>query len=150
MGIGLVESEGDFGLQGAPPTHPELLDWLATEFRDTHGWSLKKLCKTIVMSSTYRQSSAVDPEILKIDPRNRLLSRGPRFRLPAETVRDQALSAAGLLSEKMFGPPAMPPQPPGIWKTITTRGIGKPAKERTAIDARSTPIGSAPVLTRRC
>jgi hypothetical protein len=118
MGIGLVESEGDFGLQGASPTHPKLLDWLATEFRDTHGWSLKETCKTIVMSSTYRQSSAVEAEKLRLDPRNRLLSRGPRFRLPAETIRDQALNAAGLLSGKMYGPPVMPPQPPGVWRTI--------------------------------
>jgi hypothetical protein len=118
MGIGLVESEGDFGLQGSPPTHPVLLDWLATEFRDAHVWSLKAMCKTIVMSSTYRQSSAADAEKLQADSRNRLFSRGPRFRLPAETVRDQALSAAGLLSAKMFGSPVMPPQPPGVWKTI--------------------------------
>jgi hypothetical protein len=118
FGIGIVESEGDFGSQGSPPSHPLLLDWLATELRDTHDWSFKKMCKTIVMSSTYRQSSNVDPVKLEADPRNRLLGRGPRFRLPAETVRDQALAAAGLLSQKMFGPPVMPPQPPGVWKTI--------------------------------
>jgi hypothetical protein len=118
FGIGIVESEGDFGSQGSPPSHPRLLDWLATELRDTHDWSLKKTCKTIVMSSAYRQASNVDPAKLEADPRNRLLGRGPRLRLPAETVRDQALSAAGLLSQKMFGAPAMPPQPPGVWKTI--------------------------------
>jgi hypothetical protein len=95
-----------------------LLDWLATELRDTHQWSLKKLCKTIVMSSTYRQSSVSDAEKLKADPGNRLLSRGPRFRLPAESVRDQALFASALLSNKMYGPPVMPPQPTGVWKSI--------------------------------
>jgi hypothetical protein len=118
FGIGLVESEGDFGSQGTPPSHPLLLDWLATELRDTHGWSLKKLCKTIVMSATYQQSSMVEPAKLEADPRNRSLSHGPRFRLVAETVRDQALAASGLLSPKMYGPPVMPPQPDGVWKTI--------------------------------
>jgi hypothetical protein len=118
FGIGLVESEGDFGSQGTPPSHPLLLDWLATELRDTHAWSLKKLCKTIVMSATYRQSSIVNAAKLEADPRNRLLSRGPRFRLAAETVRDQALAASGLLSQKMYGRPVMPPQPDGVWKTI--------------------------------
>jgi hypothetical protein len=118
FGAGLVQTEEDFGSQGAPPSHPLLLDWLATEFRDTHQWSLKKLCNTIVMSSTYRQSSVVEEEKRQADPQNRLLGRGPRFRLPAEAVRDQALAAAGLLSTKMYGPPVMPPQPPGVWKTI--------------------------------
>ena len=118
FGIGLVETEGDFGSQGAPPSHPELLDWLATELRDTHQWSLKKLCKTIVMSSTYRQSSVADDVKLAADPQNRLVSGGPRYRLAAETVRDQALAASGLLSRKMFGPPVMPPQPPGVWRSI--------------------------------
>ncbi|MCC6492431.1 MAG: PSD1 domain-containing protein [Pirellulales bacterium] len=118
FGVGLVETEGDFGLQGAPPSHQLLLDWLAIEFRDADEWSLKKLCKTIVMSSTYRQSSTCTAEQRAVDGRNRLLGRGPRFRLPAETVRDQALAAAGLLSRTMFGPPVMPPQPPGVWKSI--------------------------------
>jgi hypothetical protein len=118
FGIGIVETEGDFGSQGTPPSHPLLLDWLAMEFRDTHQWSLKKLCKTIVMSSTYRQSSIADAAKLRADPQNRLLARGPRFRLPAEVVRDQALATSGLLSRKMYGPPVMPPQPPGVWKSI--------------------------------
>jgi hypothetical protein len=118
FGVGLVETEEDFGTQGELPSHPQLLDWLAVEFRDTHKWSRKKLCKTIVMSATYRQSSHVTPELVKADPRNRLLSRGPRFRLEAEMIRDQALAVSGLLSRKMYGPPVMPLQPEGIWKTV--------------------------------
>ena len=116
FGIGLVETEEDFGTQGMLPTHPELLDWLAVDFRE-QGWSLKKLIKTIVMSRTYRQSSNVNDKALAVDPRNRLLSRGPRFRLSAEMVRDQALAVSGLLANKTGGPSVMPPQPPGIWKS---------------------------------
>lgn len=122
FGIGLVETEEDFGTQGELPSHPELLDTLAIEFRDTHRWSQKKLCKTIVMSATYRQSSRVTPALLKRDPRNRLLARGPRFRLEAEMIRDQALAVSGLLSHKLYGPPVMPPQPEGIWKTVYNSG----------------------------
>lgn len=116
FGIGFVETEEDFGTQGAPPSHPELLDWLAVDFRE-NGWSLKKLLKTIVMSNTYRQSSVTTEKHLRLDPRNRLLSRGPRFRLSAETVRDQALAASGLLTRQLGGPSVMPPQPSGIWKS---------------------------------
>lgn len=116
FGIGIVETEEDFGMQGAVPTHPELLDWLAVEYRE-NGWSLKKLLKTIVMSKAYQQSSKVTPEMLAADPRNRLLSRGPRFRLSAEMVRDQALAASGLLTRKIGGPSVMPPQPAGVWKS---------------------------------
>ena len=116
FGIGIVETEEDFGALGASPTHPELLDWLAVEYRD-NGWSLKKLLKAIVMSRTYRQSSDITPELREIDPRNQLLSRGARFRLSAETVRDESLAVAGLLSEKMSGPPVMPPQPDGLWRS---------------------------------
>lgn len=116
FGIGFVETEEDFGTQGTPPSHPELLDWLAVDFRE-NGWSLKKLLKTIVISSTYRQSSMATKKHLQIDPRNRLLSRGPRFRLSAETVRDQALAASGLLTRQIGGPSVMPPQPGGIWKS---------------------------------
>lgn len=116
FGIGLVETEEDFGAQGALPSHPELLDWLAVDFRE-NGWSLKQLLKTIVMSRSYRQSSAVTENLLEADPRNRLISRGPRFRLSAEMVRDQALAVSGLLTEKIGGPSVMPPQPPGIWKS---------------------------------
>ncbi len=116
FGIGIVETEEDFGALGALPTHPELLDWLAAEYRD-NGWSLKKLVRTILMSRTYRQSSAVTPEIRAVDPRNELLSRGARFRLSAETVRDESLAVSGLLSDKMGGPPVMPPQPDGMWRS---------------------------------
>lgn len=116
FGTGIVETEEDFGALGSPPTHPELLDWLAADYRDG-GWSLKKLIKTIVMSDTYRQRSDVTPALVAVDPRNLLLSRGSRFRLPAEAVRDQALAVAGLLSLKMGGPPVMPPQPAGLWRS---------------------------------
>jgi hypothetical protein len=118
FGLGLVESEEDFGTQGVLPSHPELLDWLGATYRDDLGWSQKRLLKTIVMSATYRQSSAPTAEKLQRDPENRLLSRGPRFRLPAEVIRDQALAVSGLLSAKMHGPSVMPPQPDGLWKTV--------------------------------
>ena len=116
FGMGIVETEEDFGSLGALPTHPELLDLLASEYRD-NGWSLKKLLKTIVMSRTYRQSSEVTATMREMDPRNQLLSRGPRFRLSGETVRDESLAVAGLLSKKMGGPPVMPPQPDGLWRS---------------------------------
>lgn len=116
FGVGIVETEEDFGTQGALPSHPDLLDWLAVEFRE-NGWSMKKLLKTIVMSKTYQQSSATTEAQVATDPRNRLLSRGPRFRLSAETVRDQALAASGLLTHKIGGPSVMPPQPGGVWKS---------------------------------
>jgi hypothetical protein len=117
FGTGLVETTEDFGTQGIPPTHRELLDWLAVEFMETHGWSVKKLLKQMVLSATYRQRSEVSPELLAKDPANRLLARGPRVRLPAESVRDQALAVSGLLSPKMYGPSVMPPQPDGIWQS---------------------------------
>jgi hypothetical protein len=116
FGTGIVETEEDFGTQGTPPTHPQLLDWLAVDFQE-NGWSLKKLIRTIVLSSSYRQSAVVTREKLAADPGNRLLSRGPRFRLSAEAVRDQALASAGLLTHKVGGPSVMPPQPPGVWKS---------------------------------
>lgn len=114
FGHGIVETAEDFGSQGELPSHPELLDWLSTEFmRD--GWSMKKIKRTIVTSATYRQSSRVTPELLERDPFNRLLARGPRFRVNAETVRDIALAASGLLSPKVGGPSAFPYQPEGVW-----------------------------------
>ena len=115
FGAGLVTTVEDFGTQGEKPSHPELLDWLALRFSDELGWSVKGLLKTIVMSATYRQSSRITPELLDVDPENRLLARGPRFRLSAEQIRDQALAVSGLLSRKMYGPSVFPPQPPGLW-----------------------------------
>ena len=110
FGIGIVQTSEEFGTQGELPSHPKLLDWLATEFVDS-GWDLKHLVKLLVTSAAYRQSSRVNPMLLERDPENRLLARGPRFRLSAEMVRDQALFVGGLLSSKMYGPPVKPPQP---------------------------------------
>jgi len=120
FGRGLVLTEEDFGSQGTLPTHPQLLDYLAVEFVKRN-WSIKSLLRLIVTSATYRQSSRVTDTARRADPDNILLSRAPRFRLEAETVRDQALAVAGLLSSKMYGPSVMPPQPAGIWK-ITYSG----------------------------
>ena len=117
FGRGLVETLEDFGAQGTPPTHPELLDHLALAFIDG-GWSIKALCREIVTSSTYQQASDATPEHLERDLYNGLLARGPRFRLEAEMVRDQALGVSGLLSPKMYGPPVYPPQPDGIWQVV--------------------------------
>ena len=110
FGIGIVETSEEFGTQGEPPSHPELLDWLATEYIRL-GWDTKRLLKLIVTSATYRQSSRVSDELARRDPYNRLLARGPRVRLPAEALRDQALAVSGLLSPKMYGPPVHPFQP---------------------------------------
>ena len=115
FGVGLVETEEDFGTQGEPPSHPELLDWLAVRYRES-GWDTKALLRLIVTSATYRQSSKVRPEMLEKDPRNRLLARAPRVRLEAEMVRDQALALSGLLSRKVGGPSVFPPQPDGLWQ----------------------------------
>jgi mono/diheme cytochrome c family protein len=133
FGTGLVETEEDFGTQGALPSHPELLDWLACRFASgtvappntpkfggaggaTQPWDVKALLRLIVTSATYRQSSRVTPMALQKDPRNRLFTRGPRYRLEAETVRDQALAISGLLSRKLGGPSVFPPQPSGLWQ----------------------------------
>ena len=114
LGTGLVKTAENFGLQGEYPSHPELLDWLATTFIDS-GWDVKALQRTIVTSATYRQASAVTPELLEEDPENRLLARGPRLRLPAQTIRDQALTVAGLLVDRIGGPSVKPYQPDGLW-----------------------------------
>jgi mono/diheme cytochrome c family protein len=114
FGRGIVETSEDFGVQGATPTHPELLDWLATEFV-AGKWSQKAILRTIVLSSTYRQASAVPPALAERDPYNRLLARGPRVRMEAEMVRDATLAVSGLLSGKMHGPSVFPLQPSGIW-----------------------------------
>jgi hypothetical protein len=114
FGRGIVETSEDFGTQGDTPSHPELLDWLATEFM-SKGWSMKGILREIVTSATYRQSSRVTPELIARDPYNRLYARGPRFRVEAEVVHDLALAASGLLSSKMYGPSVFPYQPDGIW-----------------------------------
>lgn len=114
FGLGIVETLEDFGPSGQPPSHPELLDHLALRFQHDLQWDVKKLLKELVLSATYRQTNRVRPELLGVDPRNRLLARGPRSRLPAEMVRDNALAVSGLLSKKMYGPSVMPPQPEGL------------------------------------
>jgi hypothetical protein len=144
FGSGIVETSEDFGMQGAPPSHPELLDWLAVEFMngtgsgsdlvgsalghqrnnplatargtDSSGWSMKRLHRLIATSATYKQDSTVSASLQERDPYNRLLARGPRFRVEAEMVRDISLTASGLLSRKLGGPSVMPPQPEGIWR----------------------------------
>lgn len=120
FGVGLVATQEDFGSSGDSPSHPELLDDLAVRFMDDMKWSTKSLLREIVLSATYRQSSQVSAEKLEIDPNNRYLSRGPRVRLPAEIVRDQALAISGLLSDKMYGPPTFPPLPAGVWTPFQT------------------------------
>jgi hypothetical protein len=117
FGHGIVETVEDFGMKGQPPTHPELLDWLAVEFMD-NGWSMKKVLRTIVTSATYRQSSRVTPELLERDDKNQLYARGPRIRMDAEMIRDNVLAVAGLLSKKQFGPPVRPYQPDGLWVKV--------------------------------
>ena len=117
FGAGLVPTLEDFGSVGEPPSHPELLDWLAVHFERDLRWDVKSLLREIVTSATYRQQSHASAALLERDPRNRLLSRGPRSRLTAEMVRDQALAASGLLSRKLHGPPVMPPQPDGVWES---------------------------------
>jgi mono/diheme cytochrome c family protein len=114
FGRGLVETSDDFGTRGAPPSHPELLDWLATELV-REKWSMKAIHRLIVTSASYRQSSATTPPLQERDPYNRLIARGPRFRMEAEMVRDTVLAASGLLSRRVGGPSVFPPQPDGIW-----------------------------------
>jgi hypothetical protein len=117
FGTGIVKTAEDFGSQGEAPSHPELLDWLAVEFRE-NGWDVKKLFRLMVTSSAYMQESALTDEKLKKDPDNRLLGRGPRFRMDAEMVRDYALSASGLLTPTIGGPSVKPYQPDGLWETV--------------------------------
>ena len=118
FGTGIVKTAEDFGSQGDPPSHPALLDWLAAEFIES-GWDVKAMQKLIVTSATYRQNSGAPEELLERDPENRLLARGPRFRLPAEMVRDTALAASGLLNGKIGGESVHPYQPPGVWEEIS-------------------------------
>jgi hypothetical protein len=117
FGRGLVETAGDFGTMGARPSHPELLDWLAVNFR-TGGWDMKGLYRLLVTSATYRQTASVTADRLTKDATNRLLSRGPRFRMDGEMLRDSALEASGLLVEKIGGPSVKPYQPPGLWEEV--------------------------------
>jgi hypothetical protein len=141
FGTGLVKTAEDFGSQGEPPSHPELLDWLAVEFRES-GWDVKAFVRLLVTSATYRQSSRIAdfgsgiadssrndpksevPDPYSIDPENRLLARGPRFRLPAEFIRDQALAASGLLNYEIGGKSVSPYQPPGLWEELMSREDG--------------------------
>ena len=121
FGIGLTKTAEDFGRQGEYPVHRDLLNWLAAEFRDT-GWDVKKLLRLIVTSAAYRRSSRVSPELLEADPQNRLLARGPRFRMPSWMIRDQALAASGLLVGTLGGAPVRPYQPPNVWEEATFGG----------------------------
>ncbi|MCX6366639.1 MAG: DUF1553 domain-containing protein [Armatimonadetes bacterium] len=121
FGVGLVKTSENFGVQGDAPSHPELLDWLAVEFRES-GWDVKKLVRRMVTSATYKQSSECTPELLRRDPENRLLARAPRLRLPAELVRDQALAVSGLLVTKIGGPSVKPYQPAGLWEEMSFKG----------------------------
>jgi hypothetical protein len=131
FGTGLVETAEDFGTSGTPPSHPELLDHLALRFQGDFKWSIKSMLREIVLSSTYRQTHRVSKELVENDSANRLLARGPRNRLSAEMVRDQALAVAGLLSPKMHGPPVYPPQPAGVWNSVYS---GATWKESTGED----------------
>jgi len=121
FGAGIVRTSGDFGISGELPTHPELLDWLAIEFRDG-GWDIKKFFTLLVTSATYRQAAVATPEKLEKDPQNRFLSRGPRFRMDAEMIRDYALAASGLLAPRLGGPSVKPYQPPGVWEAVAMIG----------------------------
>lgn len=139
FGTGIVETQEDFGSSGSAPTHPRLLDDLASRFQDEMSWSVKELLRELVLSSTYRQAAIATEKKLAMDPQNRLLSRGPRNRLPAETVRDQALAIAGLLNDTQFGAPVHPPIPDGVWKPFSsgdkwaTAAIGDPNRYRKTI-----------------
>ncbi len=117
FGQGLVTTPEDFGSQGERPSHPELLDWLAVEFME-NGWSMKHIHRLIVLSATYQQDARITEAAILRDPDNRLLARGPRWRMPAEMIRDNALAISGLLSTREGGPPVYPPQPAGIWRHV--------------------------------
>ena len=117
FGAGIVETTEDFGAMGTRPSHPQLLDWLAVDFEES-GWNVKRFYRQVVLSATYRQSAQVTPELLEKDPKNRLLARGPRFRMDSEMIRDTALQASGLIVNKIGGPSVKPYQPPNIWETV--------------------------------
>ena len=140
FGTGIVKTSEDFGSQGDPPSHPDLLDWLAVQFVDD-GWDVKAMMKRLVMSATYQQSSKTTPASAQRDPENRLLSRGPRFRLDAEMLRDQALAVSGLLVHRRGGPSVKPPQPDGLWHAVGYSGSNtvrfKADKEHKKIHRRT-------------
>ena len=140
FGTGLVETSEDFGNQGSVPSHPELLDWLAMTFR-REGWDVKKLIRRLVMTKAYRQDSSAPPADWKADPKNRLLARGPRYRLDAEMLRDQALALSGLLVNQLGGPSVKPPQPEGLWFAVGYTGSNtymfSPDKGRSKVHRRS-------------
>jgi len=138
FGTGIVPTPEDFGSAGEPPTHPELLDHLAIRFSTEMKWSVKSMLREMVTSATYRQDSTTTPELLKHDPDNRLLARGPRQRLTAEMMRDHSLAAAGLISHKIGGNPVHPPLPPGVWQPFVkdawkTPKVGDPERYRRAV-----------------
>lgn len=128
FGLGLVETVEDFGSLGEGASHPELLDWLAVRFGEDFEWDIKRLLKKLVMSATYRQSSHFRDDLKEVDPKNILLARGPRNRMKAEEIRDQALAVGGLLSGKMLGPSVMPEQPDGIWQVVYSGDEWKTSK----------------------
>ncbi len=155
FGTGLVKTVEDFGAQGEPPSHPDLLDWLAVDFVDT-GWDVKRLFRELVLSATYRQDSAIAPSLASRDPENRLFARGPRVRLPAESIRDHALAISGLLVQRLGGPSVFPPQPPTLYdgvvvaadypgtKWVTSLGAGKYRRSLYTFWKRTVPH---PVMT---
>lgn len=133
FGTGLVATAEDFGIMGENPSHPELLDWLAVDFRE-NGWDVKRMIKLIVMTQTYRQDARIDPDEYVVDPDNRLLARGPRYRLDGEVIRDQALFVSGALRDQRGGPPVRPYQPVGIWNAVAYSGSNTRYYEEDAGD----------------
>ena len=149
LGTGLVRTVDDFGSQGEWPAIPNCSTGWRCDFMDS-GWDVKAMQRLIVTSATYRQSSKVTPALLAADPDNRLLARGPRFRLPAEAVRDHALAASGLLVERVGGPSVKPYQPPGLWKELTGQPrTTSPTTARSCTAAACTPSGSGRWHRRR-
>jgi hypothetical protein len=132
FGTGLVKTSNNFGVQGEWPSHPHLLDWLATEFMAQH-WDIKAMQKMMLMSATYRQSSKVTKELVERDPENRLYARGPRFRLDAEMIHDNALAVSGLLNPKIGGPSVRPYQPPGLWEQV---GFGNEFSSQSYVQSK--------------
>ena len=151
FGSGIVATLGDMGTTGLAPSNPELLDYLAVKFQKDYQWSCKKMLKEMVLSATYRQDNKASKELAQKDPRNEWLARGPRTRLSAEMMRDNALRVSGLLTQKVGGPSVMPPQPYGVWQSVYS---GAPLEDcnrvQTAIDVPSTPIGNEQARIQVC